>query len=249
MSEADPWTSVKEEVVVSMAQARELFGRWQELAAEIGPTSDLDEFEWTTKELKKSLKSIGWDLVDLDETVDVVEENPAKFNLTRDELQVRRAFTKKTKAECDKISETLEDGRITAKVSSAKRDALMSGGTGASSRYAKLQESARAENDNFIKGQEQQQQLVMREQDQQLSEVHQTVGVLKTMGVAISTELDDQAELLDDFDGEMDTTQQRLERALTKLDKTLEISKDKKQSCCIVLLFLLMIIMIIVYVS
>jgi hypothetical protein len=35
---------------------------------------------------------------------------------------------------------------------------------------------------------------VMREQDQQLSEVHQTVGVLKTLGEAISTELEDQAE-------------------------------------------------------
>jgi hypothetical protein len=36
----------------------------------------------TSKELKKLLKSIGWDLIDLDETVDVVEENPAKFNVS-----------------------------------------------------------------------------------------------------------------------------------------------------------------------
>eukprot|EP00035_Acanthoeca_spectabilis_P023267 m.448572 g.448572 ORF g.448572 m.448572 type:complete len:251 (+) comp19681_c0_seq1:287-1039(+) len=249
MAEADPWTSVREEVAVSMTQARELFGRWQELAAELGPTSDIEEFEWTTKELKKSLKSIGWDLIDLDETVDVVEQNPAKFNISHSEVKSRRDFTKQTKSECDKISAALEDGRIKQKVSSAQRDSLMAGGTGAASRYAKLQENARAENDTFIKGQEQQQAMVMREQDNQLQEVHDTVGVLKVMGEAIATELDDQAVLLEDFDGEMDSTQARLGRAISKLDKTLEISKDKKQSCCIVLLFLLMIIMIVVYIS
>eukprot|EP00037_Helgoeca_nana_P008055 m.72077 g.72077 ORF g.72077 m.72077 type:complete len:250 (+) comp18695_c0_seq1:321-1070(+) len=249
MAEADPWTSVKEEVLVSMKQARELYGRWQELAADIGPTSDLEEFEWTSKELKKLLKSIGWDLIDLDETVDVVEENPAKFNISQGDLSSRRGFTKKTKAECESIGTALDDGRINQKVTSAKRDALMTGGTGAASRYTKLQENARAENDTFIAGQEQQQKMVMREQDQQLSEVHQTVGVLKTLGEAISTELEDQADLLDEFDGELESTSAKLGRTLTKLDKTLAISKDKKQSCCIVLLFLLMIIMIIVYVS
>jgi len=234
---------------VSLKQAHELHARWRELSAEIGATSDLDEIEWTTKELRKLLKSIGWDLIDLDETVDAVEENPAAFNISREELQSRRAFTKKTKAECDRISGDIEDGRVSQKLNNAKRDALMSGGTGAGSRYAKLEENARAENDNFIAGQEQQQKMVMKEQDQQLGEVSQTVSVLKTMGDAISAELDDQAELLEDFEGDLDSTGAKLSRTLAKLDKTLEISKDKKQSCCIVLLFLLMIIMIVVYVS
>ena len=52
-----------------------------------------------------------------------------------------------------------------------------------------------------------------------------TVGVLKTMGHAISNELDDQAELLEDFEGEMDSTQAKLGRVMNKLDKTLAISK------------------------
>jgi hypothetical protein len=71
----------RREVVVSMKSAREMYTRWQELASQIGATSDMDEFDWTTKELKKALKSISWDLTDLDETVDVVEQKPEKFNV------------------------------------------------------------------------------------------------------------------------------------------------------------------------
>lgn len=108
--------------------------------------------------------------------MDVVEQNPAKFNvgalspptlrraaraeapssipsrrpvtrtehsplpllagaqISHSEVKSRRDFTKQTKAECDKISAALEDGRIKQKVSSAQRDSLMAGGTGAASR-------------------------------------------------------------------------------------------------------------------
>lgn len=46
----------------------------------------------------------------------------------------------------------------------------------------------------FIENEYQTQQMVMREQDTQLSEVSQTIGVLKNMGVMIGDELDDHHE-------------------------------------------------------
>ena len=53
----------------------------------------------------------------------------------------------------------------------------------------------------------------------------QTVGVLKQMGHVIGNELDEQAELLDDFENEMENTSQRLVRTLAKVDKALNITK------------------------
>ena len=49
--------------------------------------------------------------------------------------------------------------------------------------------------------------------------------MLKVMAGAISTELDDQAELLEDFEGELDSSQAKLMRVMNKLDKTLAITK------------------------
>ena len=59
----------------------------------------------------------------------------------------------------------------------------------------------------------------------QLDEVAETVGVLKQMGHVIGNELDEQAELLDDFENEMENTSQRLVRTLAKVDKALNITK------------------------
>lgn len=50
---------------------RNLFSRWRELQ-ENGGASSREEFEYTTNELRNSLRSIEWDLEDLEETVDIL---------------------------------------------------------------------------------------------------------------------------------------------------------------------------------
>jgi hypothetical protein len=59
------------EVVQSVAGARTLYGRWQELLDTTNTAED-EEFKWTTHELKRVLKSIDWDLLDLDETINIL---------------------------------------------------------------------------------------------------------------------------------------------------------------------------------
>jgi len=241
----DPWATVKDEVVNTLKQQTELYSRWLQLLEKLGPSSDTDEFEWVTAEIKKCNKSVTWDLEDLNETISIVQENPARFSLNQDEIEARKQFVIKTTEQVKKIKAHIASPDVTKKLEASKRGALLQGG--AQSRYAKLEDQMKKDNDNFIGDQGQQQKMIMREQDTQLDEVGATIGVLKHMGVAISDELDDQAELMDEFEDEMDNTQARLERTLKRLDKTLNITKDKKQSCCICLLVLVLIILISVY--
>lgn len=51
--------------------------RWREL----GDTSALAEAEWTTTELRNSLRSIEWDLEDLEDTINIlfVDQNMCIF--------------------------------------------------------------------------------------------------------------------------------------------------------------------------
>eukprot|EP00040_Diaphanoeca_grandis_P012464 m.63155 g.63155 ORF g.63155 m.63155 type:complete len:246 (-) comp23247_c0_seq1:129-866(-) len=243
----DPWSTVKEEVVSTLKQQRELYSRWQQLLEKLGPSSDTDEFEWVTTEIKKCTKSITWDLEDLNETIAIVEESPARFSITHDEIDQRRQFVAKTTEEVKSMKAHVTSQDVQKKLESSKRNALLQGGS--QSRYAKLEDQMRKDNDAFIGDQGQKQTMIIKEQDTQLDEVGATIGVLKNMGVAISDELDDQAILMDDFENEMENTTNRLNRTMKRLDKTLNITKDKKQSCCICLLVLVLIILISVYAS
>jgi len=63
------------------------------------PVSPTEELEWTSTELRNSLRSIEWDLEDLDESISIVEKNPRKFKITSAELSARRSFISTTKEE------------------------------------------------------------------------------------------------------------------------------------------------------
>ena len=56
------------EVVKAAETASALYRRWQELIGENASVSK-EELSWTTNELRNCLRSIEWDLEDLEETV------------------------------------------------------------------------------------------------------------------------------------------------------------------------------------
>ncbi|XP_065275627.1 syntaxin-10 isoform X2 [Emys orbicularis] len=77
MALEDPFSAVRGEVQKAVNTARGLYERWCELLQETHVVST-EEFDWTTNELRNSLRSIEWDLEDLEETIGIVEANPRK---------------------------------------------------------------------------------------------------------------------------------------------------------------------------
>ncbi|KAF6097458.1 syntaxin 10 [Phyllostomus discolor] len=81
MSLEDPFFVVRGEVQKAVNTARGLYQRWCELLQE-GAAVGHEELDWTTNELRNGLRSIEWDLEDLEETIDIlggiVEANPGK---------------------------------------------------------------------------------------------------------------------------------------------------------------------------
>nr|KAF6275743.1 syntaxin 10 [Pipistrellus kuhlii] len=81
MSLEDPFFVVRGEVQKAVNTARGLYQRWCELLQE-GAAVGREELDWTTNELRNGLRSIEWDLEDLEETIDIpegiVEANPGK---------------------------------------------------------------------------------------------------------------------------------------------------------------------------
>lgn len=92
------------EVFKGLNKTRGLFLRYRELQTDGENPADLD---FTTTELRNSLRSIEWDLEDLEDTIAIAEKNP-KHKVDLQELNQRRQFINTTKNEIksmkDKIS-------------------------------------------------------------------------------------------------------------------------------------------------
>mmetsp|Transcript_73734 Transcript_73734/g.123144 ORF Transcript_73734/g.123144 Transcript_73734/m.123144 type:complete len:253 (+) Transcript_73734:110-868(+) len=90
----DPFFAVKEEVEHSVTVVNQLHSKWIELRSF---SAKSDEFEWTSSELLSGLRSIDWDLQDLEDTVSIVESSRQKFQLDDAEVQARKAFIESTR--------------------------------------------------------------------------------------------------------------------------------------------------------
>ncbi|KAM9761496.1 syntaxin-6 [Menidia menidia] len=253
MSMEDPFFVVKGEVQKAVNAAQSLHQRWKELLQE-GVGASKEEIDWTTNELRNSLRSIEWDLEDLDETISIVESNPKKFNLDTAELSKRKAFITRTRSTVKDMKDQMSSPAACA--DGRDRQALL-GERGAQGpiwqpgpdKFGRLDRQLQNANSQFIEEQQVQQQLIAEQQDEQLQLVSGTIGVLKNMSERIGLELDEQAVMLDDFGHEIDSTQSRLDNVMKKLAKVSHMTSDRRQWCAIgVLLAILLVIVILFFI-
>nr|XP_044614647.1 syntaxin-6 isoform X5 [Equus asinus] len=234
MSMEDPFFVVKGEVQKAVNTAQGLFQRWTELLQDPSAATR-EEIDWTTNELRNNLRSIEWDLEDLDETISIVEANPRKFNLDATELSIRKAFITSTRQVVRDMKDQMSTSSVQALAERKNRQALLgdSGGqnwsTGTADKYGRLDRELQLANSHFIEEQQAQQQLIVEQQDEQLELVSGSIGVLKNMSQRIGGELEEQAVMLDDFSHELESTQSRLDNVMKKLAKVSHMTSGQSR--------------------
>uniref|UniRef100_A0A096MNQ2 Syntaxin 6 n=1 Tax=Papio anubis TaxID=9555 RepID=A0A096MNQ2_PAPAN len=236
MSMEDPFFVVKGEVQKAVNTAQGLFQRWTELLQDPS-TATREEIDWTTNELRNNLRSIEWDLEDLDETISIVEANPRKFNLDATELSIRKAFITSTRQVVRDMKDQMSTSSVQALAERKNRQALLgdSGSqnwsTGTAEKYGRLDRELQRANSHFIEEQQAQQQLIVEQQDEQLELVSGSIGVLKNMSQRIGGELEEQAVMLEDFSHELESTQSRLDNVMKKLAKVSHMTSGGVSLC------------------
>ena len=103
-----------------MNNVKELYEKWNSLLnnpAMVGR----EEYNLTTSELKNSIRSIEWDLEDLEETIQIVEGNQRKFNLNPIEIGNRKEFVKQTKGSLNEIKVLVNSPIAQSKVQASNR--------------------------------------------------------------------------------------------------------------------------------
>lgn len=250
----------KNEVCKALNKTRGLYQRWGELQEEGSVITSKEELEWTNTELRNALRSIEWDLEDLEETIGIVEKNPRKFKIDGGELTARRNFIEHTKDEVksmkDRLNLTKKDRDVTARQVSESTTVPIDDNsplkmpqvvTHGSTRYSRLVNEADSPNNEFIERTLAQQQMIMTQQDDHLDQIASSMGTLKNMSRQIGQEVDEQAVMLDDFGHEMENTQSKMENTLSKMAKVMHLSNDRRQWAAIGALSGLLVVVVILF--
>ncbi|CAM4606952.1 unnamed protein product [Lepidochelys olivacea] len=259
MALEDPFSAVRREVQKAVNTARGLYGRWCELLQETRVVS-AEEFDWTTNELRNSLRSIEWDLEDLEETIDIllgpgsgariVESNPRKFRIEASELTERRAFVKQMRDSVKEMRDHISSPSALAIAERKNREMLIGGGASQKpppEQYGPLREELVSANSRYIEEQQLQQQLIIDQQDEQLELVSGSIRVLKHMSGQVGDELEEQSLMLEEFAQEMDNTQSHMDGVLKKMAKVSHMTSDRRQWCAIGILLVLLIVVLILF--
>ncbi|XP_012268524.1 syntaxin-6 isoform X2 [Athalia rosae] len=262
MTLGDPFFVVKDEVCKALNKTRALYGRWTELQDGSSATStpvvgglpvSREELEWTTTELRNALRSIEWDLEDLEDTICIVEKNPNKFKIDNKELTIRRNFIEKTREMVKIMKEKMNLSRGRDRDHTARQPLLDNSParvpvTHGTTKYSKLENEMDSPNRQFLEDTLQQQDTMMHHQDEQLDMIGESIGTLKTVSRQINTELDEQAVMLDDFGNELEVTDSKLDATMKKMAKVLHMSNDRRQWVAIGVLTAILVFLIILFI-
>lgn len=210
---SDPYSSVRDDVKSSLEQAALLLESYKRLSQTSSPFSP--EVVQTLEDLDQVLEDIAADVADLEDSVAIVAEDPAKYNVSTTELERRRGFIQNAKRDCERIR---VDARPSNPFKSARDDDDDDeGGDGP--------EDATSAED---RQQEQiYQEQLMQRQDEQLDSVFHTVGNLRMQARDMGHELGTQAEMLEEFEVAADRSANRLRRGMKSLEEFI-----KKNEVC-----------------
>jgi syntaxin 6 len=248
-----------------------LYERWLELRADSSGSSR-EELEWTTTELRNGLRSIEWDLEDLEETIGIVESNQKKFKLDDQEITNRRLFITQTKEEVSGMRENVIDIKPNKQRSVASLmnpglsfasavsagTAAVAGGGGSGAKYTRLQNEMDSPNrlvspdmgisvDDPRHQQQQQQQehLMVGVPQSDLDRIKDSVGNLKNMSRSINRGTEEQAVMLDEMGNDIEVVDSRLDTTLKKMARVLHLKNDRRQWAAISILSLLLLALIV----
>lgn len=103
--------------------------------------------------------------------------------------------------------------------------------------------------DDYAEFEQLQQVEMMREQDEHLDGVFQTVGSLRAQASEMGRELEEQVEMLEAVDSVADRVGGRLQNGMHKLQYVMRRNEDRLSSCCIaVLIFVLILLLVLLLV-
>ncbi|ROW15501.1 hypothetical protein VPNG_02423 [Cytospora leucostoma] len=246
-NEEDPFLQVQQDVLAQMETTRPLFTSYLRIRS-LSKTQSSPELASARSDLESALGSLAEDLADLVESVNAVEEDPAQYGLSVHEVQRRKRLVQEIGGELEDMREELNKHNSLSSPTTNSRTngndrlpdpsafAIPGEGNG---------EDGDGDGDYTAEFEQQQQQAMMREQDEHLDGVFQTVGNLRRMADDMGREMEEQGEMLEVTDRLADRVGGRLQTGVDKLRYVVRHNEDTLNSWCIGLLIMVLCILLV----
>ncbi|KPM44018.1 hypothetical protein AK830_g2562 [Neonectria ditissima] len=228
----DPFLQVQQDVLTQMASTRPLFSSYVRIRSLT--TASSPELASARSDLETALSLLADDLADLVASVQAVESNPAQFGLSAHEVTRRKRLVQEVGGEVEDMRQELD------------RKTAAAGGSDLPDPNAfAIDGDGDGDEDHYEQFERQQQVEMMREQDEQLDGVFQTVGNLRRQADDIGRELEEQGEMLVEMDALGDRLADRLKTGTNKLQHIIRQNEDRFSSCCIAVLIFVLILLLV----
>ncbi|CEM22868.1 unnamed protein product [Vitrella brassicaformis CCMP3155] len=218
----DPYYIAVDTVNTSLKKVNSLFSEVNDASFGTRRRADKSDVKGT---ILSELRTLDYDIQDLEASIVAVERDPQKFNLDTREVQTRKDFVSSTKVTVRKMRDKLNAMQRAAAEAEAPR-------------RAEVERSNAA----FIGSQRQEQQTYMRQQDEQLEELAKSAERLNHTALTINHELEDQQRMLSELDEDVDNTAEKMNFVMKRMAKLLK-TNDTRQLCLILLLVLILVLL------
>eukprot|EP00873_Tetraselmis_striata_P008557 jgi/Tetstr1/428821/TSEL_018808.t1 len=223
----DPFYLVREEIQESLTALEKSYSRLQALP------STIPEFGRLRHEVQEGCESVSWQVDQLQRAIDIAVRNPTRFNLSDEEVESRKQWSRSARQKVDDVRQGL--ALLVRQADSAASAAAAT----------EMSSAAYRDNDVFIGNQTDRQTQLMRQQDDDLDELSQHVSQIGQIGLTIHEELESQGQLLEELDEDLDATTNRLAAAQKKVEVVLKRAGAKGQMCIIVVLTVILVLLVV----
>ncbi|BFZ61875.1 hypothetical protein YB2330_002953 [Saitoella coloradoensis] len=224
----DPFLEVKADTLHQLNQARTLFSSYLRIRATAPASEELvtgkDELDAVLREIENEY------LEDLGESVRVVEVDPSRYGLDKAEVTRRKRFVSEVKGELDDMREEM-------------RKPIPSR-TSYSSRRSPPEDPDLERGDAVADFEQQHQQILMADQDQNLTSLHRSLYTLNSQAHTMSNELADQSSLLREVEDLADKTQDKLKVGMKRVGEVLRSNEDWLGGWCVGLLGVVLVVVL-----
>ncbi|WVW78755.1 hypothetical protein I302_100716 [Kwoniella bestiolae CBS 10118] len=238
----DPYIDVKREIESTLSSLPNLLSTYSSSS----PTSST--YQNAQEELRNTLQILEGDLEDLEESVRVVEDMGDRWGIDAGEVGARKRFVERVKREISGLR---------AKVSPNKGKGKAKANTKKNGRYkdnpeTDLERGYDDEDDleEAKRWEAEQQQLLVRRQDDTLGVISGTLHTLASQAGLIGNEVAEQSEMLDDLGNRVDTTDSKLRKVQRTMNDFIRRNEETKSGWCIgILIVILMILLLLVIIT
>ncbi|KAJ1476036.1 hypothetical protein T484DRAFT_1966777 [Baffinella frigidus] len=188
---------------------------------------------------ERDMKRVLFDVEMLEDSIQRVQGNLARYGLDEAELARRKAFVISVKQQISSLRAQGPAHGQGAAGGTAMRESLLGGDRSQrDSDRARANAALQEENETFIEGEGLKRALIQREQDECLDDLSQSVARIGEMGLNIHNELSEQDEILDDLDERTDNTVHNMADVNRLVTDMLKSKQGRNQLCMIVALTL-----------